>query len=400
MLSTIELFAGCGGLTDGFKQSKHFEIKAAVEWDKNAVLTLRNRLDKKWHYKDAISKVLHFDIQRTNELIHGYDNDDEYGSSIGLERIIQNKKIDVVIGGPPCQAYSIAGRIRDDKGMHDDYRNFLFESYIKVVEHFKPKACIFENVQGMLSAAPGGISIIDRVTKAFDDAGYYISTNLRSDALFDTANFNVPQKRLRVIIVAINKTEFSDYEKKVSEFYKEMNRLQSHSTKTVSDAILDLPKICPLANPEKRKSHQPLESNSPVLNHEPRFHNSRDIEIFKLLAEDIKSGINQYANSEALKKLYTERTGKQSSVHKYHVLRLDKPSNTIPAHLYKDGLRHIHPDPSQARSITVREAARLQTFADDFEFCGSQGANYKMIGNAVPPTFAKQIAIALNNTLN
>jgi len=81
-------------------------------------------------------------------------------------------------------------------------------------------------------------------------------------------------------------------------------------------------------------------------------------------------------------------------------LRRNLPSNTIPAHLYKDGLRHIHPDSKQARSITVREAARLQTFADDFEFLGSMGAKYKMIGNAVPPEFAKKIALALNETLS
>ena len=89
--------------------------------------------------------------------------------------------------------------------------------------------------------------------------------------------------------------------------------------------------------------------------------------------------------------MYYEVTGKNSNVHKYHVLRWDEPSNTIPAHLKKDGLRHIHPDPKQMRSITVREAARLQTFDDDFEFNESQLANFEMIGNAVPPLFAKKL---------
>ena len=90
--------------------------------------------------------------------------------------------------------------------------------------------------------------------------------------------------------------------------------------------------------------------------------------------------------------MYKEKTGKDSNFHKYNVIREDKPSNTIPAHLYKDGLRHIHPDPEQSRTITVREAARIQSFDDDFEFLGSRGDQYKMIGNAVPPKFAKQIA--------
>ena len=157
MLSTIDLFAGCGGLADGFKQSNKFELIAAVEWDKHAVNTLRNRLVRKWNYQNVLSKVIHFDIQRTDELIHGFSEDEDYESFEGLAKLVNNNKIDVVIGGPPCQAYSVAGRIRDENGMHDDYRNFLFESYMKVVSHFKPKVCIFENVQGMLSASPGGL---------------------------------------------------------------------------------------------------------------------------------------------------------------------------------------------------------------------------------------------------
>jgi DNA (cytosine-5)-methyltransferase 1 len=339
--------------------------------------------------------MLHFDIQRTDELIFGYDNDPEYGSSTGLNKLVGSNKVDAVIGGPPCQAYSIAGRIRDENGMHDDYRNFLFESYMKVVSHFKPQVCIFENVQGMLSAAPGGVSIVERVTKAFNDAGYYISTNLKRDALFDTSEFGVPQKRLRVIIVALRKDAFSDCENKVKQFYKKLNSYKVDRKATVDDAIGDFPKIFPIEKAVARISHKMEYSKKKVLNHEPRFHNVRDIEIFNLLAEDIQSGRNEYVHSEALKKLYTEKTGKSSSVHKYHVLRSDLPSNTIPAHLYKDGLRHIHPDPVQARSITVREAAKLQTFDDDFEFFAAQGANYKMIGNAVPPLFSLCIAKAL-----
>ena len=118
-----------------------------------------------------------------------------------------------------------------------------------------------------------------------------------------------------------------------------------------------------------------------------------------MLTEDILSGTEKYISSKALIQLYKEKTGKDSKFHKYHVIREDKPSNTIPAHLYKDGLRHIHPDPEQARTITVREAARIQTFDDDFEFLGSRGDQYKMIGNAVPPKFSKVIAEIVYDTL-
>ena len=145
-------------------------------------------------------------------------------------------------------------------------------------------------------------------------------------------------------------------------------------------------------------SHQPIDGNG-VLNHIPRFHSERDQIIFTMLAEDIESGRNEYVSTDSLKALYTKMTGKKSNIHKYYVLRWNEQSNTIPAHLYKDGMRHIHPDPRQARSITAREAARLQTFADDFEFLGPMMAQYKMIGNAVPSDFAKIIAKGIHELL-
>lgn len=400
MFNTIDLFAGCGGLSEGFKQSGKFRVLAGVEWDNSAAMTLKNRLSQKWGYKNASDIILNFDIQRTDELISGFKNDIQYGSSRGLDKLVNSKKIDVVIGGPPCQAYSIAGRIQDKNRMQNDYRNFLFESYINVVKHFRPKACIFENVQGMLSAAPGGTPIVERVTNAFDAAGYYITTDLRDDALFDTSDFEVPQKRLRIIIIALDKKYYPDYKEKVGEFYSRLNEQKTERKVTVSEALANLPKIHPIRDRIGKSSHRmEFLKTEPVSSHEPRFHNSRDIQIFQFLAEDIQSGRNQYIHSSALKMLYSEKTGRTSSVHKYHVLRADKPSNTIPAHLYKDGLRHIHPDPAQARTITAREAARLQTFDDDFEFYGAMGAKYKMIGNAVPPRFSKKIAYALAKTL-
>lgn len=400
MLNTIDLFAGCGGLTEGFKKSGKFNLLAAVEWESKPVLTLRNRLESEWKYHDAKHKVIHFDIQRTEELLTGF-NDESYGSSVGLDTLVDNKRVDVVIGGPPCQAYSVAGRIRDTNKMQDDYRNFLFESYLKVVSHFKPMACIFENVPGILSSAPGGKLIIERITEAFDEAGYYISSNLKADALFDLSEFGVPQKRKRVIIVAISKLHFENPEKVVDQCYFNLNKLKVKSIVTVEDALSNLPKLYPLKSFEKKKSHYLSQEdiNTDITDHDPRYHNPRDVSIFKLLAEDIETGTNKYTSSEALQDLYTEKTGKKSSVHKYHVLRRGLPSNTIPAHLYKDGLRHIHPDSDQARSITIREAARLQSFPDDFEFLGSMGDKYKMIGNAVPPIFAEKIAIALASTL-
>ena len=128
MYSYIDLFAGCGGLTDGFEKTRKFKGLAHVEWDKPSSLTLLNRLKKKWRITDAETRVLRFDIQRIDELFKGWD-DTEFGTSRGLNALLpSSRKIDVLIGGPPCQAYSLAGRIRDEHGMQFDYRNYLFES--------------------------------------------------------------------------------------------------------------------------------------------------------------------------------------------------------------------------------------------------------------------------------
>ncbi len=399
-LSFIDLFAGCGGLSDGFLQSGHFTSFAHVEWEQPMCETLKHRLSSKWHHNNADNEVIRFDIQRTDELLNGFD-DEEYGHHIGLNALVNGRDVDVIIGGPPCQAYSLAGRIRDEHGMRNDYRNFLFESYIRVVKQYMPKFFVFENVVGLLSAAPTGEPIVNIIRAEFKKAGYFVASDFK-EALFDVADFGVPQHRKRIIILGIrqdvlsNNEQLGDY--MLSDFYKRIIPTFKCKHKSVSEAIGDLPGFTPLDEKTRvngtNYSHYPL-SYDGILNHEPRFHNIRDIGIFRMLAEDIQSGRFEYISTEKLKKLYTEKTGRESNIHKYYVLREDEPSNTIPAHLFKDGMRHIHPDPAQARSITVREAARLQSFDDDFEFLGGRMYQYKMIGNAVPPTFAKVIADAL-----
>lgn len=403
-INTIDLFAGCGGLLDGFMLAGGYNSLACVEWEKYPCATLSHRLKTRWEHSNANHEVIRFDIQRTDELFAGF-NDEEYGCHPGLDALVGKHKVDVIIGGPPCQAYSLAGRIRDVNGMRDDYRNYLFESYLKVVSHYQPKFFVFENVVGMLSATPDGTPIINKIKEAFDNAGYAVIDNFK-DALFDVADFGVPQHRKRVIILGVNKSYFDQSErishKIISEFYTLLSSKRG-VMKTVKDAIGDLPILRPsqeVTNKDGQKySHTPIVSDG-VLNHTPRFHSERDISVFKLLTEDIASGQNKYITTTALKELYTKITGKVSNIHKFYVLRWNEPSNTIPAHLYKDGLRHIHPDPQQARSITVREAARLQTFADDFEFLGPMMAQYKMIGNAVPSAFATIIAKVLKTIIN
>lgn len=398
MINTIDLFAGCGGLMDGFEQSGKFRTLACVEWEPAPCQNLAKRLRDKWGYANADEMVLRFDIQRTNELFHGW-NDDVYGESAGLDSLVsKGGKVDLIIGGPPCQAYSIAGRIRDENGMRDDYRNYLFESYIKVVKQYRPKAFVFENVPGILSAQPGGVPIIDEIKKTFDEAGYVVLPNLKK-ALLDFSEFGIPQRRDRIIILGLSKEVYGDSAANLLEkFYDELlPKYKCKKKRTVRDAIGDLPNLYPLMFETKIEGRKTSHTypNPHVDNHIPRWHSTRDIGIFRKLEKDIEAGHNQYTSIEALKKLYEEETGHTSTVHKYYVLRWNEPSNLIPAHLYKDGLRHIHPDSTQARTITVREAARLQTFPDDYVFIGSQMDQYKMIGNAVPPAMSKIIAEAI-----
>ena len=396
-LNTIELFAGCGGFIDGFEQTKKYNMLASVEWNKRANDVLINRL-KSLGLKDQTQKVLTFDIQRTEELIYGW-NDEVYGKNNGLKELVGDKKVDLIVGGPPCQAYSMAGRIQDQNQMKDDYRNYLFESYMKIVDYFKPKLFVFENVEGMLSAKPGGISIVDRIKESFANSGYCIIDDIKKNALINLWEYGVPQKRKRVILIGINKKYFKgDIQSILNNFYNNiLPKYKSKKIYTVFDAINDLPKLTPLEEEikigKKKYSHEPIVSD--INDHIPRYHNKRDIEIFRELAMDIELETNKYSTTEDLKKLYTQKTGKVSNIHNYNVLKWNEPSNTIPAHLKKDGLRHIHPDSLQARSITVREAARLQTFDDDFKFTGTMSSDFEMIGNAVPPLFARKLANAI-----
>ena len=403
-LKTIDLFAGCGGLMDGFEQSNHYETVAAVEWEKAPCRNLLNRLRTKWKYNDAEHRVLRFDIQRTEELFDAW-NDEEYGNSDGLDNLVTKVNcIDVIVGGPSCQAYSIAGRVRDENGMKNDYRNYLFESYLKVVNRYKPKAFVFENVPGILSAKPSNRPIIEIIQESFDNAGYYLLPDLRN-AVIDFTEYGVPQNRKRIIIFGLSKEYYEEdkCQDKVRRFYEDV--LPSYKVEkkvTVAEAIGDLPKLYPLGQEIKYKGKR-LSHSLPdpfVPNHIPRWHSKRDIGVFEILTKDIESGRNEYVTIQALKDLYTKVTGKKSNVHKYYVIRWDEQSNLIPAHLYKDGLRHIHPDSTQCRSITVREAARLQTFADDYIFEGSNMDLYKMIGNAVPPLFSKCLANAVFDILS
>ena len=407
--NVIDLFAGCGGLSEGFLQSDRYNFLAHIEWEMPMVETLRNNLVKRWNYEkeDAEKSVIRFDVQKTDELFYGnwsdeskkeYEKDNnKFIVENGMDGLIGNKKVDVIIGGPPCQAYSLAGRAQSPNSMKDDYRNYLFESFVKVVDHYKPKVFVFENVPGILSAKPGDKLVIDRIYEAFDKIGYEIrNPNMLKKAIYSASDFDAPQERHRVIIFGVNK----NCDLKLEDFYTALSNIKSSGPKkTVRDAIGNLPKFKPLDTPKKGNksniSHE-LIGDVYIEDHIPRYNNLRDIEVFK---KWVKNNMNNYSAEEKLK-FYSEVTGKKTNHNKYRSLEWDKPSPTIVSHLYKDGLMFIHPDEKQARSITIREAGLLQGFPMDFEFLGSNAYKYKMIGNAVPVQLAKSISIAVADVLD
>ena len=372
----IDLFSGCGGLSEAFLKNKKFIPLKIIDNDK-------------FCYETTLYRLKQLRIKKFSEIVELKDISDS-------KTIEAFKKIksDLIIGGPPCQAYSVAGRIRDKHGMKKDYRNYLFESFLKIIKFSQPNYFVMENVPGILSAKPGNIKVTVRIKKETDKIKYFIPENL-SECIFDMSKYGVPQRRKRVIIFGVNK-KLKNFKFISKKFYKILRSLEDKKIKTVKEAIGDLEKLYPLKKKSlingKRLSHS---HNFNKNDHIPRFHNERDIKIFRMLAKDIETKKFKYQSVKELQKLYTKIVGRKSNIHKYYVLRKDEPSNLIPSHLYKDGLRHIHYDSKQARSITVREAARLQSFSDNFKFIGPMTEQYKMIGNAVPPKFSEYLLKSL-----
>lgn len=405
----LDLFAGAGGLSEGFLQTNKYEFLAHVEWEKDMVRTLRYNLMSRWNYSEQEAKktVIRFDIQLTQELIHGsWSNETmkKYASTNseevtkkGLEGIVNGKSVDIIIGGPPCQAYSIAGRAQDPNSMRYDYRNYLFESFVEIVDFYKPKVFVFENVPGMLSAVPGGKSVVERIYESFCSIGYdIIKPENMKKTIYLTSDFGVPQNRKRVIIFGVKR----GIGLKPEDFYVRMDLIKNVDEKlTVRHAIGHLPKFKPLSSSlrinNRNVSHILDPGEKHVKFHDARFHNMRDIKVF---SEWLMLNMNKFSTNEKLK-YYNKTTGKESNHNKYRNLEWDEPSPTIVSHLYKDGLMFIHPDKTQLRSITVKEAALLQTFPDDYEFVGSSTSCFKMIGNAVPVVFSKKIAEVIIRTL-
>lgn len=393
----IDLFAGCGGLSEGFYRLG-YKALAHVEINHWACETLRQRM-RFYGYKNIESEVIEHDI-----------TDDDIIELI--DKAVNKRDVDVIIGGPPCQAYSTAGRVRDSKGMATDPRNYLFESYVKILEHYRPKFFVFENVTGLLSAKVDGSYIFPKVIKALGNE-YNVLDNPKL-LVHNTADYGVPQIRKRVIIMGVRKDiDNVDVSSLYADVVKTHWNPDTNETERkgrlhfvdVKEAIGDLPPVEPGNDASTDSFNYPCNNDFlkrigkkgvyPLLDHIARRNNAMDRERFVMMIKNhwsfgqLRREMPQYEHEHA-------RVFDNS----YVVQWWDLPSKTILAHIWKDGFQFIHPDEAQARTFTVREAARIQSFPDDFEFAGSRGEKYKQIGNAVPPLFAEALAKSVRKNLD
>jgi len=185
-MKIVDLFAGCGGLSIGFHK-EGFRSVGFVEWDAASIRTLKKNFAnaKRTQIPPAF---FHQDIRKYEEYL-------KQGAEGHLLDVCEkNGGIDGVIGGPPCQAYSMAGRVRDPNSMKQDYRNYLFEAYCKVLEELRPKFFVFENVPGLLSSKPNGEPITKEIERAFEESGYYTGT-ISKNIMYNLTNFGGGQNR-------------------------------------------------------------------------------------------------------------------------------------------------------------------------------------------------------------
>ena len=392
----IDLFAGCGGLSEGFYR-QGYKALAHVEIDHAACETLRTRMHH-YGYKNIEKEVIEHDITAPDILEC-------------IDKAVDGRDVDIIIGGPPCQAYSSAGRVRNKKGMEKDARNYLFESYVKVLEHYKPKIFVFENVTGILSATANGKKIFPLVIEALGK--YYNLVTNPDTLLFNTANYGVPQIRKRIIIMGVRKdikslTAQELYDNVAKTHYDpEMDVEKRGGLKRfvdVKQALGDLPIVFPGQDVSSDAFDYPCDNEflkrigkkgiAPLYDHICRNHNETDRERFRVMIE------NHWSFGE-MRKARPDLEHERARLfdNSYVVQWWNLPSKTIIAHLHKDGFQFIHPDFQQARTFTVREAARIQSFPDDFVFRGSRGDKYKQIGNAVPCLFAEALAKSIKFAL-
>ncbi len=405
----LDLFAGAGGLSEGFIRAGFTPI-AHVEMDRAACFTLRTRMAYHWLKEEGnleqYANYLEGNIKREElydlipETVIGSVINDEIGKKTlsnifrKIDEFLGGQKLNLIVGGPPCQTYSHIGRVRAPEKMKKDKRNNLYRFYAKFLQRYKPQYFVFENVPGLLSAKDEkGNSYLELMLDLFRKCNYTIEPRT-----LNARDYGVPQNRKRIFIVG--------KKGKSADFYPEPDRCESDVL--VKGILSGLPPIksgagtlgpCPMD-----QSYDPWLCNMdirnealPVTFHQARFTNERDLDIYRRVVNHWQKKKVRLQYNELPNELQTHKN-KKTFLNRFKVVAEDlNYSHTIVAHIAMDGHYYIHPDIKQNRSITPREAARLQTFPDDYYFESSSGKPartpaYQQIGNAVPVLLAQKIA--------
>ena len=497
----IDLFAGPGGLGEGFSalnEGRTFSIAVSAEMESSAHKTLTLRSFFRRTQSEAKGLAAYYNFCNSERALHPRDvlgpawaeaTDEARQLTLGLpehnavlDKIIDDKKLNkettVLIGGPPCQAYSLVGRSRNmgklDYVAEDDHRHYLYREYLRILHKARPAVFVMENVKGILSAKVNGKLIFHDILCDLTDPGKALGESLGlqytihslvmpvkfepgmdpksinvKDFIVQAERFGVPQARHRVILLGVRKEMNYDGRHLLKE---------ATSLVTVQDALRGIPKVRSklgkddspekwfdviaelgreLSGAARRQDaieiaeglgdvvsrlrsdltvgslrHTKIRPQEPErgvynewvsderievwLNHETRSHMKSDLGRYLYAAVfTAKQGYSPKGHKEfALDGLAPAHanweTGKFAD--RFRVQRYKSPSTTVTSHISKDGHYFIHPDPQQCRSLTVREAARLQTFPDNYFFQGNRTQQYHQVGNAVPSLLAKQIA--------
>lgn len=500
-IPVIDLFAGPGGLGEGFSslltqdRSPFFSLKVSAEKDPTAHKTLSLRsLYRKYprgkapdcyyeHIRGEISREALFAhpdateagkeaLEEARNFELGKDAPEDLDSRI--QAALAGADDWILIGGPPCQAYSIAGRSRrtreSQEKFESDEKHFLYREYLRIIRKHKPAVFVMENVKGMLSSQHGGSPIFDRIVADLSTPGEGLEYQIRSlvkpgiageidpqDFVIEAERFGVPQGRHRVILFGIR----SDVARSVPELSSSPEEFilgRENLKVTVGEALSGLPPLRSRLSKEPDGNEEWLSALAET-NEELRWHQSEKLEaVFKEISGAIERAHLQVSTGgpfmrhdtarndmrARLDKWYIDkrlggviqhetRSHMRSDLHRYlfaaafgrvkgyspKIADFPTPllpkhdnvssdkvpfadrfrvqlegswSSTVVAHIAKDGHYFIHPDPSQCRSLTVREAARLQTFQDNYFFAGNRTEQYTQVGNAVPPLLARKIA--------
>lgn len=416
----IDLFAGAGGLSEGFVRAG-FTPVAHIEMNRDACNTLKTRAS--FHYLENEGELSVYEeyLKNKKENTDGsalwnqvpkHVTDSVICATIGedtvnkifseVDAIRGSKCIDLIVGGPPCQAYSVAGRARMGKDVENDPRNELYKYYVRFIEKYSPKMFVFENVLGIITAKRG--EPFADLKRLVDELGYDMDCKVQV-----ASQHGVLQNRQRVIIVGWKRTKSGKYK------YPDIP-VEEMPYKVLPDLFADLPdrkagegRLCEPIQYVKPLAEMPYLNESGIrgtmnftTQHVARPTNDNDRKIYKM-AVDMWLDKRQRLNYAKLPSELQKHKNKETFLNRFSVVDPDGCCHTVVAHIAMDGHYYIYPTKNptvdNVRSITVREAARLQSFPDDYYFEGSRTAALKQIGNAVPVVLAQKIAEAIKKML-